>query len=127
MNEVMKFMEALQNDPGAKTLMDSIDVPDDDEKGIDVYLDLAKKLGFSISRDDLLSWKEEKEKECRARAEKAEACMAKELDPEQMGMAAGGKKGDPACDSTFHKGEWCWFTDSCKHVINRYHCLSKSD
>ncbi len=126
MNEVQKFIEALQNDPRAKELMDSIGVPVDDEKGVDVYLDLAKKLGFSISREDLLSWKQEKEKECRAVSEKAEASMAEALDPEKMSMAAGGK-GDKACESTFNDGEWCWFSDSCKHAIIKYHCIALTD
>ncbi len=127
MNEVGKFMEALRDDPRAKELMNSIDVPDEEEKGVDAYLELANKLGSSISREDLLSWKQEKEKECVSRFEKAEAGMMEAMDPEEMSMAAGGKRGYPVCESTFHKGEWCWFTDACKHVINSYHCNTKSD
>ncbi len=68
MNEVGKFMEALQNDPRAKELMESISVPVDEENAIDVYVDLANKLGFTISREDLLSWKQEKEKEYKAKS-----------------------------------------------------------
>ncbi len=126
MDEVRKFFEALQSDPRAKELMDSIDVPADDEKGVDVYVDLAKKLGFSISGEDLISWKQEKEKECKARCEKAETSMVQALDIKEMSMAAGGK-GNKACDSSFNKGEWCWFSDSCKHVINEYHCGGLTD
>ncbi len=121
MNEVQKFIEALQNDPRAKELMDSIGVPVDDENAIDVYIDLAKKLGFSISGEDLLSWKQEKEKEYKASAEKAEASMMEALDQEKMSAAAGG--GDfKACESSFKRDEWCWFSDSCKKLINEYHC-----
>ncbi len=122
MDEVRKFIEALQNDPRAKELMDSIRVPVDDEKAVDVYLDLAKKLGFSISREDILSWELEKEKEYKARCAKAEASMAESLDLEKMSAAAGGK-GDASCEDTFNKGEWCWFNDSCKNVFILYHCL----
>ncbi len=126
MNEVKKFFEALQNDPKAKELVAGMEVPVDEEKGIDAYLDLAKKLGFSISREDLLSWKQEKEKECKARAEKAQASMTEELDPQKMSMVAGGK-GDEGCDSTVNPGEWCWFNDWCDHLINVYTCVGKSE
>ncbi len=126
MDEVRKFIEALQNDPKAKELMDSIEVPVDDEKGIDVYLDLAKKLGFSFSREDILNWIQEKEKVCKARFEKAQASMKEELDLEKMSMVAGGK-GDDSCEDTFNKGEWCWFNDSCDHAFNVYRCVNVSD
>ncbi len=126
MDEVRKFAEALRNDPRAKELVNGLDIPADDEKGVDVYLDLAKKLGFSISREDLLNWEQAQREECKARSEKAEASMEEALDSEEMSMVAGGKdfKG---CESTFNKGEWCWFSDSCKKVINVYHCTALTD
>ncbi len=119
MDEVRKFMEALQNDPRAKELMESTEIPVDDEKVPGAYLDLAKKLGFSISREDLLIWVQENEKKCRARAEKAETSMEKALDPEEMSKVAGGK-GNKFCESSFNKSEWCWFSDSCKVAVNIY-------
>ncbi len=126
MDEVRKFIEALQNDPKAKEFMDSIEVPVDDEKGIDVYLDLAKKLGFSLSREDFLNWMQEKAKECKARAEKAQASMKEALDLEKMSMVAGGE-GLEFCEETFNNGERCCFTDSCKYAFNVYYCVYTYD
>ncbi len=118
MNEVGKFMEALQNDPRAKELMESISVPVDAEKSVDVYVDLAKKLGFTISREDLLNWQQEKDKEYKAKSEKAEAGMAEGLDQDQMKMVAGG--GIRPCRDTYKSGEWCWYTDSCAMIAVHY-------
>ncbi len=121
MDEVRKFMEAMQNDPRAKELMDSMDVPVDEEKAVDVYLDLAKKLGFSISREELISWVQEKEEECMSRSERAEADMAEELDSEKMSMVAGGK-GRENCFKSY-LGKWCWYSDNCTKVnfLRDYH------
>ncbi len=125
MDEVRKFMEALKNDPRAKELMNSTEIPVDDKKVPDVYLDLAKKLGFSFSREDFLIWVQENEKKCRARAEKAKASMEEALDPEAMSKVAGGK-GNKYCESSFNQSEWCWLSDSCKVAVNIYE-LPESD
>ncbi len=124
MNEIEKFADALQNDPSAKALMDSMDAPADDEKAIDAYIDLARKLGYTFSREDLVSWGLEKEKEFAARAEQAEAGMMEALDSEKMSMVAGGSqsddKADPRCVDTFKRGEVCFLLDSCKYLYKYY-------
>ncbi len=119
MNEVGKFMEALENDPKAKELSENIIMPVDEEKAIDLYFDLAKKLGFTFSREDLINWAQEKEKEYQVKSEKVEDDMLDSLDLNQMDLVAGGGK-DERCWDTFRRGEWCWFVDSCKSIIKQY-------
>lgn len=122
MNEVRKFMEALEKDPRAKELSENLSVPDDEDKAIDAYIDLAKKLGFTISREDLLNWEQEQEKEYKAKSEKAEAGMMESLDLDQMNMVVGGQIGDyHRCVDTHKEGEWCWLKDSCKMIVRLYH------
>ncbi len=118
MNEVGKFMEALEKDPKAKEMSENLSVPYDEEKAIDAYIDMAKKLGFTISREDILNWEQEQEKEYKAKSEKAEAGMMESLDLDQMNMVAGGRR--DTCMDTYRRGEWCWLTDSCKMIIRRY-------
>ncbi len=118
MNEVKKFMETLENDPKARELAENISIPYDEEKALDLYIDLAKKLGYTISREDLRNWEQEQEKEYKAKSEKAQDGMVESLNLDQMNMVAGGRR--DTCMDTYKRGEWCWLTDSCKMIIRRY-------
>ncbi len=120
MNEVVKFMETLQKDPSVKEMVKDIEIPEEEEKIIDLYVELGKKLGYSFTRDDLLARQQEMEKEYQARAEKAEDSMVKVLNQGQMEMVAGGRNQSTICKDTYYYSEWCWFTDWCMHVIKTY-------
>ncbi len=120
MDEVKKFLDVLENDPRAKELSENLSIPYDEEKAIDVYIDMAKKLGFTITREDLLNWKQEEEEAYKAKAEKAEAGMMESLDMDQMDKVAGGNGHEKRCRFTYKSGEWCWFQDSCGWIICRY-------
>ncbi len=118
MSEVKKFLEAVQNDPRAEELTKNISVPNDEEQEIALYVDLAKKMGFSVSREDLISYRQEIEKDFLARAKKAEASMEEDLNIKQLNMVAGGAK--DGCSDTHKSGEWCWYNDSCQIAVRYY-------
>ena len=55
--------------------------------------------------------------------EEAADTVREALDDEALDAVAGGteyEKQNAACDTTYDKGEWCWFSDSCSVVINYY-------
>jgi hypothetical protein len=93
------------------------------EEAAELYAGIAAKTGFSIPKDAILAFLKEKEVSQQAQSAKAEGAVKEALDEASLEAVAGGteyEKKNPGCDTTYDKGEWCWFSDSCSLVISYY-------
>ena len=120
MKDAMAFLQALQTDSRAKELIKTMDIPADREKAADCYVILAGKLGYTLTKEEILAAAQEMSK---AQREKTGRAMEKmPLDDEDLANVAGGvqEPGYDGCDSTYHDDEWCWISDSCQVLISFY-------
>ena len=123
MSEVKDFLKALSENPEAKKLMKEAKEPASLEEAAALYADIAAKTGISVAKETILEFLEKKEKVQQAESAKAEGTVKQALDEEALDEVAGGsdyEKHNTACDTTYYKGEWCWFSDSCAVVISYY-------
>ena len=95
-----KFMDALKNDPKAKELLKDMPKPETKEAVMTAYIDLAGKLGITLSEEDVKCFVEE-EKDVAARSENA-AKAIQELPDDELDNVAGGWSGaEGNCDNTY--------------------------
>ena len=120
MNEVREFLTALGKDPRAKELLKGKKEPANTEEAAEQYLSIAEKLGYKVTKEDILVFLNKQEQFLREKAEKAESAVKTALDEEALDLVAGGTGDNPGCAETFSPGEWCWITDSCSTIINGY-------
>lgn len=123
MNEVYESLKALSANEEAKKLFAEAKEPASVEEAAVLYADIAAKAGQNISKDAILEYLKEKEASQRAQSGDAECAVKEALDMNDLDNVAGGteyQKHNTACDTTYDKGEWCWFSDSCSLVISYY-------
>ena len=109
---VQKFLDALRSDPKARELVKAIPAPKNDQEAAEAYVRIAKELGFDLTADEIQAGLKGMEQAQKTQSEKVT------LDMDDLANVAGGA--DERCDSTFDKGEWCWFSDSCSYLISFY-------
>ena len=123
MNKVKEFLEAMQKDPKAREMAKSIDTPQNVEDIAAGYVQVAEAMGYSFTKDELVTGLVSLVKEQQEKTAKAEENVKQALDDSALEMVAGGTPGDgtgDGCDETYVPGEWCWFNDSCDIIINGY-------
>lgn len=118
---VIKFLECVQaNDAIKEELQKNIEGKSIDE-AIKCFVELAPKLDFNITEEDL---KEYFEKSAQNLKERTDATIAKveAIDASELEAVAGGYyKGEhPNCGDTFKDRENCWFNDGCDITLNKY-------
>ena len=116
MGGINEFLLALKQDDRAKELLKNHPKPESDEEAAGVYASIAEKMGFQVTKEDIVEGLKGLEKIQRT---KTDADVKQALDEDALEQVAGGGA-DPRCSDTFSRGEWCWFTDSCSYVINSY-------
>ena len=120
MKDAMAFLQALQNDPRAKELIRDMKIPEDREKASECYVSLASKLGYTLTKEEIMSAARELSK---AQREQTGRTLAKvSLNDDELENVAGGvdEPGHEGCDSSYHDHEWCWWSDSCNMIISFY-------
>ena len=120
MEKVQAFLNALHNDPRVKELAKGIRKPENDRETAEAYLELAKKMGYEITRQEMAEGLKQLEQAQKASTAEAEKTALAE---EELESVAGGNKGDDVpedCDSTYQENEWCWINDSCSYLIVDY-------
>ena len=119
-----KFMDALKNDPKAKELLKDIPKPETKEDATAAYIDLAGKLGITLSEEDVKGFVEE-EKDVAARSENAAKAIQTLPDDELDNVAGGWSGAEGNCDNTYKQKENCWSNDACDIIVNHpagYEC-----
>ena len=113
--EIFKMLEVLRTDPKAQELLAGYGKPEDESKAL---AEVAGKLGYDISAEELRSCMEEAEKRIRENT-KVTAEVIEQLPDEDLSKVAGGKRHSD-CKDTFKDRENCWFNDGCDIVNNHY-------
>ena len=119
MDDVSKFLKAVHDDPEVREQLKKQSPPATDEEAVKVYVDLAARMGYTITTDEITRGLTGAEKFMQAKADSAAASVKEALDESALEHVAGGGA-DPRCSTTFSTGEWCWFSDSCAYIINYY-------
>ena len=113
------FLAQMKNDPRAKELLKALPAPKSEEEALAGYQSVAKQLGFDLSQNEIQAALKAMAQE---QKEKTDKVALEDADLESV--AGGGQ--DERCSSTFDRGEWCWFSDSCSYVISHYDDVSKN-
>ena len=107
MENAKKFFEELAKTEEAKAIFATMEKPADDVQLIVAYIDVAAKLGVSLTVEEVKEY---------LASDKANGA---ELDDEELSQLAGG--GDNAnCKSTYQHRENCWWNDGCDMYTNDY-------
>ena len=110
MENAKKFFEEVAKTEEAKALFAAAEAPKDEKERILAYIEIANKLGISLTTDGIAAYLQ-----AVANQEPAEG----ELDDEELQQLVGG--GDhAACENTYMHEENCWKTDGCDMVYNSY-------
>ena len=104
MEKAKEFFKEVIKTEEAKALFASIKQPETDEARIAAYLQIAKKLNFELTLEDIIAYF-------------SVALDGEEVDDNELSQLIGGID---TCSSTFEGGEFCWFNDSCKALITTY-------
>lgn len=91
----------------------------DPEEIISAYIDLAGKMGITLTEEDVAVILEEEGKSRRRRTETA-AAQIMELPDEELELVAGGNREHSTCEDTYRNEENCWVYDGCDIVNTHY-------
>ena len=117
--EVKKVFEALRADPKTKELIGACEAPETPEEVMEIYAQVAKKLGFDVTSEELGSYIKELEEGRKART-REDVREIQNLDDEELDQVAGGSKEHNSCEDTYRDKENCWYTDGCDNIWNIY-------
>ena len=115
--EILKEMKA---DPKAKELFEGMEKPTSPDEAISAYAQIAEKLGYGITTEDIRGAIEQEEDERKARTDKVVADM-QELKDDDVENVAGGIQPDiilkcgKAMQAVF---DICWKNDVCSISVN---------
>ena len=119
MSEIKELLEKLNNTADVQSLFPDAK-PQTREEEINIYADVAEKLGYSISKEELENYIEKIENEIRE-ATASQIDSIKKLDVSELDTVAGGSEYfKELCEYTYKDYENCWYQDACDHVQNDY-------
>ena len=116
MERFRKFLEEIRNNPAVHEMLKEKAVPRNSAEEIRAYTDIANKLGYSFTEEEMKSFAEQEAAAQRGKRE-ADIQTIRELPEEELGEVAGG--GD-TCKSTYKNRENCWKNDGCDNIVNYY-------
>ena len=114
--EILKKMKA---DPKAKELFDGMEKPKSPDEAISAYAQIAEKLGYGITADDIKEAVKQEESRRKAKTDKVVADMQELKDDDLEGVAGGfytfvdGVKVYDKCLYSFRGDVKCGSRDAC--------------
>ena len=114
--EILKKMKA---DPKAKELFDGMEKPKSPDEAISAYAQIAEKLGYGITADDIKEAVKQEESRRKAKTDKVVADMQELKDDDLEGVAGGfytfvnGEKVYDKCLYSFRGDVKCGSRDAC--------------
>ena len=114
--EILKKMKA---DPKAKELFDGMEKPKSPDEAISAYAQIAEKLGYGITADDIKEAVKQEESRRKANTDKVVADMQELKDDDLEGVAGGfytfvnGEKVYDKCLYSFRGDVKCGSRDAC--------------
>ena len=118
--EILKEMKA---DPKAKELFEGMEKPKSPDEAIAAYAQVAEKLGYGITAEDIREAVKQEEAKRKEKTDKVVSDM-KELEDDDVEDVAGGAMDCPRvmtndCGTPFQKIiDICWKNDVCSVGIN---------
>ena len=118
--EILKKMKA---DPKAKELFEGMEKPGSPDEMISAYAQIAEKLGYGITAEDIRETIKQEEAKRKEKTDKVVSDM-KELEDDDVEDVAGGAMDCPRvmtndCGTPFQKIiDICWKNDVCSVGIN---------
>ena len=118
MEQVKAFLEKLNTDPAAQSLLKSREQPKSEEEKIKAFAEVATALGFQMTEAEITEYLKET---LMARLQKtdAQAETIQKLDDSEIEKVSGGKD-HPSCYDTYQDKENCWVTDGCDKTLQHY-------
>ncbi len=111
--EILKEMKA---DPKAMELFEGMEKPKSHDEALSAYVQVAEKLGYGITEEDIREAIEEEEARRKAKTDKVVSDM-EALEDDDLDNVAGGNDG---CSST--QDGWCMSDDACVEYVTEYLC-----
>ena len=118
--EILKKMKA---DPKAKELFDGMEKPKSPDEAISAYAQIAEKLGYGITADDIKEAVKQEESRRKAKTDKVVADM-QELKDDDLEGVAGGYWCEDGCARTYSMFSLCDEVDFCYFSISNYECYN---
>ena len=128
--EILKKMKA---DPKAKELFEGMEKPTSPDEAISAYAQVAEKLGYGITTEDIREAIEQEEARRKAKTDKVVSDMEELKDDDLEGVAGGfyrvigydnGKTIRAYDQCTWDFEELCFQYDACEHYLNFYYDCS---
>jgi len=118
MKNIAAILEELRNNPEAHALLKGKDKPENAGDEAREYAEVAGKLGYDITAEEILDYTNEAMAKLRNRTD-ASAGSIEELPEDELSEVAGG--GDhEECYDTYKDRENCWYSDGCDHIYQDY-------
>ena len=124
--KTLEILKEIKADPKAKELFKGMEKPKSPDEAIAAYAQVAEKLGYGITAEDIREAVKQEETIRKAKTDKVVADM-EELKDDDLEGVAGGKE-NPECSNTveYSFSEWCGINDSCSIGWNFYDCTGLS-
>ena len=116
MDKITKLLEEMRINPKAKELIQEAGMPRNDEEFIHLYAEIASKIGFDATEEEIRAGIVALIKERR----KKTAADIEKLSDDDVEKVVGGEKGHSNCKDTYLNGENCRYNDGCDHVWQDY-------
>ena len=112
--EILKEMKA---DPKAKELFESMEKPNSLDEAISAYAQIAEKLGYGITAEDIRETIKQEEASRKAKTDKVVSDM-EALEDDDVENVAGGIHPLSGCGLVQAVVDICWENDVCSIHIN---------
>lgn len=118
------FLQKLKTDPEAQELLKDIEKPDCIDEMASAIGQVAEKLGYAFSAEEIRSALDEAEQDRKTKTEEAAAEIKAIPDEALDAVAGGGREGEgerkPGCKYSYQDEENCWFKDGCDNTWRYY-------
>ena len=118
--KTLEILKEIKADPKAKELFKGMEKPKSPDEAIAAYAQVAEKLGYDITAEDIKEAMEQEDARRKAQTDKAMADMVA-LEDDDLEYVAGGK-GHPECENDFEWRYRCDLNDWCYFDTNYYGC-----
>ena len=119
--KTLEILKEIKADPKAKELFEGMEKPTSPDEAIAAYAQVAEKLGYGITAEDIREAVKQEETIRKAKTDKVVADM-EELKDDDLEGVAGGYYHEDGCVETYSIFSSCDKVDYCFFSITYYEC-----
>ena len=119
--KTLEILKEIKADPKAKELFKGMEKPKSPDEAIVAYAQVAEKLGYGITAEDIREAVKQEETIRKAKTDKVVADM-EELKDDDLEGVAGGYYHEDGCVETYSIFSSCDKVDYCFFSITYYEC-----